>query len=228
LLAWAVHLLTACGAVCCLLALEASARRDWRTALLWLGLAVVIDGVDGGLARLTRARQVLPHFDGALLDNIVDYGNYVLVPAILVLGAELVPAAWSLPAAAAICLASAYQFCQTDAKTADHYFKGFPSYWNIVVLYLFALKLRPAVNLAVILGLIVLVFMPWKFVYPSRTVPWRRLTLVLTVCWGGMLAMILWQFPDAPRWLVGISLLYVAYYFAVSLTLSRRSVPGAP
>lgn len=222
-LAWAVHLLTASGAVCCVLALHAAANADWRGAFLWLAVAVLIDAVDGALARWVRVKEMLPNFDGALLDNIVDYGSYVLVPAMVLHWSGILPAPWSLPAAATICVVSAYQFCQDDAKTADHFFKGFPSYWNIVVLYLFALKLHPAVNLAIVCGLAILVFVPVKYLYPSRTKPYRRLTLSLTFCWGAALAVVLWQLPNPHRWLVNISLLYVVYYVGMSVHLSRRS-----
>ncbi len=222
--AWAVHLLTASGVVCCVLAIDAASQEAWRTALLWLVVAVVIDGIDGALARWARVKQLLPHFDGTLLDNIVDYGSYVLVPAILLLWSGLLPPAWSLAAASIICIASAYQFCQGDAKTDDFYFRGFPSYWNIVVLYLFALRLSPYVNLAIVIGLAILVFLPVKYVYPSRTKPFRRLTLLLTVLWGFLLAAIVWQLPDPERWLVHTSLLYVVYYIGISIyTVAGRT-----
>jgi len=221
--AWGVHLLTACGAVCCLLALEAAANTAWRVAFAWLAVAVLIDAVDGALARWVRVKEVLPHFDGALLDNILDYGSYVLVPAMILHWSGLLPAPWSIPAAATICIVSAYQFCQRDAKTADHFFRGFPSYWNIVALYLFALRLQPVANLAIVCGLAILVFVPVKYLYPSRTKPYRRLTLLLTLCWGVSLAVILWELPSPQQWLVNLSLLYVAYYVGMSVFLSLRS-----
>lgn len=225
-LAWGVHLFTATGAVCCLLALDAGVGNHWREAFAWLALAVFIDAVDGFLARLLGVKEVLPHFHGDQLDNVIDYAGYVIVPAFLLHRAELLPPQWSLWAAAGIVLASAYQFCQSDAKTPDHYFKGFPSYWNVTVLYLLVLQLSPGTNLAIITLLIVLVFVPIKYVYPSRTPRLRRLTLTLAVLWGAALVAIVWQLPDPSRQLVAVSLLFVLYYFSVSLYLAVERFRG--
>ncbi len=215
-------MLTASGIVCCLLAMEAGFRAQWPTAFAWLMVAVLVDAVDGTLARLVRVKEVLPNFDGTLLDNTIDYAAYVFVPALLMHRAELLDAQFSLWTAAAVCVASVFQFCQVDAKTPDHYFKGFPSYWNVAVLYLVALRLDPAANLAVVGLLIVLVFVPIKYVYPSRTPQWRKCTLILTSIWGMMLIAIIWQLPHPSPWLVRVSLLYVAYYFGLSLFLMFR------
>ena len=220
--AWGVHLLTASGAVFCLLAIDAGIEGHWREAFAWLVLAGFVDAVDGFLARWVRVEEALPHFDGALLDNLVDYVSYVIVPAFFLHRAELLPAQYSFWGAAAIVLASAYQFCQSGAKTPDHYFKGFPSYWNVTVLYLLALQLSPGTNLAIIILLIILVFVPIKYVYPSRTPRFRKLTLTLATLWSVTLIAIVWQLPDPPRWLLSASLLYVVYYFGVSLYLTLK------
>ncbi len=218
-LAWGVHLLTASGIVWCLLAMEAGWKAQWRPAFAWLMLAVLVDAVDGTLARLVRVKEVLPNFDGALLDTTIDYATFVFVPALLMHRAELLPAELSFWTTAAVCVASAFQFCQADAKTPDHYFKGFPSYWNVTVLYLMAFRLDSAANLAVVGLLIVLVFVPIKYVYPSRTPHFRKCTLLLTSVWGVMVAVIIWQLPQPSLWLVCGSLFYLAYYFVVSLFL---------
>lgn len=218
-----VHWFTACGVVCCLLALEATFDGNWRTALLWLVAAVAIDAVDGTLARLVNVRQVVPQFDGALLDNIIDYLSYAFIPALIIHHAGLLPEHVSFVVACAICLASAYQFCQDDAKTPDHYFKGFPSYWNIAALYLLALQLSPVVNLVVLLTLIVLVFVPVKYIYVTRTQSLKQLTWPLTILWSMTVCVILWQLPDPAPVLVWSSLIYVVYYTTASvyLTLQR-------
>ena len=227
-LAWSVHLLTASGAVFCLLAIDAGIEHRWRAAFAWLALAVWVDAVDGALARAVRVKEVLPRFDGENLDNIVDYVSYVIVPAFFIHRAALLPDQCSLWGAACIALASAYQFCQEDAKTPDHFFKGFPSYWNVVAFYMLALDLSAVVNLAIIALLIVLVFVPIKYVYPSRTPQFRMLTLGLATLWGVALIVILWQLPDPSPWLVRVSLLFVVYYVAVSLFLAvkRRTHGG--
>lgn len=223
-LAWSVHLFTATGAVWCLLAIEATTRHDWRSALLWLVVAVAVDAVDGTLARMVRVKEVLPNFDGALLDNLIDYLSFVMVPALIVLHAELVAPWLAFPFAAGICLSSAYQFCQSDAKTDDHAFKGFPSYWNIVVVYLLALGLSEVWNAAVLGTLIVLVFVPIKYIYPTRTVRFRAMTMWLTVAWAVGFIVIIWQLPTPQLWLVYGSLLYVVYYLVMSLYLMRKSL----
>ena len=221
-MAWGVHLFTASGLICLLLAMRAGVSGDWRLAFAWLAVATLIDAVDGVLARRVGVKEVLPGFDGTLLDNVIDFVGYVFVPAFFLYQAELLPphAVW-VPAA--VCIASAFQFCQADAKTADHYFKGFPSYWNVVVLYLLAMRLSPHANLAIVVVLIVLVFVPIKYLYPSRTRRLRRPTLLLTTLWGVMMIGIIAQLPEPAAWLIWTSLLYVAYYLAVSLYLTFKT-----
>ena len=219
-LAWSVHLLTASGAVCCLLALEATCASQWRLALGWLLLAVIVDAVDGTLARLVDVKNVLPSFDGALLDNLIDFTSYVMVPAIIIHRSEVLPAAVSLWVASAICLASTYQFCQHDAKTPDHFFKGFPSYWNITALYLLAMNLNQRTNLLIVSSLLLLVFVPIKYVYLTRTEEHRTLSLTLTAVWSVMVMGILWQLPEPNPMLVWSSMLYFVYYLSMSLYLT--------
>jgi phosphatidylcholine synthase len=226
-LAWCVHLLTASGVVCCLFALEATGQSQWRTALAWLVLAVIIDAADGTFARLVDVKAVLPNFDGTLLDNVVDYANYVIVPAWIIHRAHLVPDGISLYIASSICLASCYQFCQNDAKTSDHFFKGFPSYWNVVALYLLALGLSPLQNLAIVAALVVMVFVPIKYIYVTRTREYRTITFPLTAIWAVMALVTLWQLPNPQPLLVWSSMLYLLYYFCISLSLTLRPPPQA-
>ncbi len=226
--AWSVHLLTASGVFCCLLALEATYASEWRAALAWLLLAVIIDAVDGTFARYFRVKTVLPNFDGALLDNLVDFINYVIVPALIIHRAQLVPAQCSFAIACAICLASAYQFCQGDAKTADNYFKGFPSYWNVTALYLLSAGFDRIANLIIIVALIAMVFVPIKYIYVTRTKAYQTITWPLTISWAVLAIIILWQLPNPNPWLVGISSLYFVYYFLMSVYLTiRPSLPAS-
>jgi phosphatidylcholine synthase len=219
---WLVHLLTASSAVFAFLALAASVAGDLRQAFAWLALTTAVDAVDGWLARAVRVKERTPGLDGARLDDIVDYLTFVFVPAWIVASAGLVPAGWALPVVAAMLLSSAYGFSQTDAKSTDYFFTGFPSYWNIVVLYLVATGLAPVVNAVVLLGLAVLVFVPIAYVYPSRTPTLRGLTVGLGVLWALAALAIIWQLPAPSPWLVYGSLLYVVYYVALSLVLHAR------
>ena len=216
-LAVAVHLLTATGAVWSVLALLAISAGRWKAAFAWMGLSLAIDMVDGTLARSVAARRTLPSFDGALLDNLVDYLTYVLVPAFFVAEAGLVPAELSWLTVALICLSSAYQFCQADAKTTDHYFRGFPSYWNVAVYYLFLLDLRAGLNLAILVTLAIAVFVPIKYIYPSRTVRHRALTLALTALWALAVSVVVWRYPEPSPWLLRASIGYLFFYVGLSL-----------
>jgi len=220
--AWGVHLLTATGAVAGLMALIAIADHRWLPAFAWMGLTLAIDSVDGSLARACSVKQVLPYFNGELLDNIVDYFNYVIVPAFFLYEAPLVPEGYRLVSAALITVASGYQFCQTDAKTQDHCFKGFPSYWNVVVFYLFMLPFPTGLNLTIVLMLAIAVFIPTKYLYPSRTPTFRFPTLALTTAWGILMLAVLLRYPQAHEVPLYLSLLYVAYYAAMSAYLTFR------
>ena len=220
--AWSVHLFTATGAVWGLMALIAVMQHQWQAAFFWMGAAVVVDSVDGTLARRFEVKGMLPDFDGALLDNIIDYLTYALIPALFVYESGLVPDAFALFTAVIMVLTSAYQFCQADAKTEDNFFKGFPSYWNIVVLYLFLLQTTAWINLAILLLCAILVFVPTKYAYPSRMSRFQKPTLLLTVLWAIAMLTALWQYPDL-SWLARLSSLYIIYYIGISQYLSRNS-----
>ena len=144
-----VHVLTASGAALALMALIAAADGHWQEMFVWLGLALIVDGIDGPLARAAKVDQVLPRFSGVRLDLIVDYLTYVAVPAFALARAELLPEAFRLPAAIAILLSSLFHVADRDSKTEDGYFVGFPAIWNIVCLYLFAFMPPPTLALVV-------------------------------------------------------------------------------
>jgi len=224
--AWAVHAFTASGAVMGLAALQATAAADYRAAFLWMIAATAVDGVDGWLARLARVADRAPGLDGRRLDDIVDYLTYVVAPAFLLLRAGLLPEGLGWVVAGAMLLSSAYGFSRTDAKTPDHFFTGFPSYWNIVALYLYTLGLGPHANAAALLALAALVFVPIGYVYPSRTAAWQRPTIVLGSVWAAAMIAIAWRLPDVWRAAVLGSLLFPLYYVALSLVLHARRRAG--
>jgi phosphatidylcholine synthase len=216
-LAWGVHALTASGAVVGAAAVLAILSGDLRRAALLMFAALAIDSVDGTLARRVDTARVLPSFDGRRLDDMVDYFNYVLVPAVfLVAAGSLSHWGW----AALPILASAYGFSQTDAKTEDDFFLGFPSYWNVVAIYLWLLAIPPPLATAIVAGFSVLVFVPLKYVYPSKMPALRRTTAALVLA-GGLLLIYAVLDPERarPLRLVELSLLVPAYYFAVSMWL---------
>jgi len=165
-IAWLAHLYTASGAVFAFLAARAVIEFDYRAAFFWLGVQVVVDATDGALARALRVSDRLPWFNGAKLDDIIDYLTYVFVPALFIWRAILVPDSWIVYVTSAMLLSSAFGFNRNDAKTDDHFFTGFPSYWNIVVFYLMVLKLPDTVNGVILLALAAMVFVPLRYVYP--------------------------------------------------------------
>ncbi len=221
--AFAVHLYTASGAVLALLIVVAAVGGDVVRAL-WLGLAaLIIDSTDGLLARRFRVSEFLPRFDGARLDDIVDYMTYVLAPVLLLwTSGYLPPGPTGVMIAALPLLASSYQFCQVDAKTSDHFFRGFPSYWNILAFYAIVFSLSPTAVGTILVVCSLLVFVPIRYVYPSRTVAFRKTTVTLTALWLLCYAAILFQMPEPNSLLLLFSLLYLVYYLALSFHLSGK------
>lgn len=205
-----------------MLALLAIPSGNYKAAFLWMAVTIAIDSVDGLLARAARVREFAPRIDGALLDNIIDFFTYVIVPAVFVVESNLLAPCTRLVTASAIILASAYQFSQTDAKTPDHFFKGFPSYWNIAVFYLHVLAWPPWSNLAILWILAIGAFIPVKYVYPSRTRHLPALTWTLTCLWGACVVWLLVTYPWDPWHLRYWSLLYVVYYFGASIAVTLR------
>lgn len=222
LLAWAVHAYTATGAIAAFAGTLAVFGGRYRDAFLWMLFATVVDGTDGVLARLARVKEMTPAFDGARLDDIVDYLTYVFLPVLLLYMAGHLPANWGMLVAAAVLLSSAYGFASTDAKTDDYFFTGFPSYWNVVALYLHAASMPPAVNGVILAVLSVLVFVRIGYVYPSRTPTLRRTTLALSAVWTVLLVLIVLQLPVVSRPLLIGSLFFPVYYIVLSLVLHVR------
>lgn len=220
-----VHVYTASGSVLALLIVLAAFDGHVVMAL-WIGLvALVVDGTDGMLARGARVKETIPWFDGARLDDIVDYLTYVFAPVVLLWTTGALPdgaSGWVL--AALPLLSSSYQFCRVDAKTDDHTFLGFPSYWNVVAFYVIVLELDRVTVATILVVCSILVFVPVRYLYPSRTQTFRPLSLVLTAIWIGTYALLLLQFPSVDPIVVTVSLAYLVYYLAVSgyLTVAAR------
>jgi len=217
LLAWGVHLFTATGAVWGLLGILAIFEGDYKMMIIWMIVAMLVDGFDGMLARWADVKTYANGIDGGLLDNILDYLNYVLVPALFLVKADVLPESVRLFSACSILLTSAYQFTQSDAKTDDHHFKGFPSYWNVAALYMLLMNLPGWVNFGFLMLFNVLVFIPVKYIYPTRNSTLRQLTLGLTYLYAAVGIWGLLQYPDHPQWVVWASFIYVVYYLVLSL-----------
>ncbi len=216
-----VHAYTATGAVLALLMVHFAYEGEVQ-AVLWLFLAaMVVDGSDGLMARHFQVKTVMPGFDGALLDNIVDYLTYAFAPMVLLWANGYLPDGVLGGVVAAVpLLASCYQFCRSDAKTDDHFFLGFPSYWNVVAFYAIVAGFDIGLTTLVILVCTVLVFVPVKYLYPSRTEKLWYLNMALSVLWMAVYAVIVALMPDQPTWLIVLSLIYPVYYVGVSLWLT--------
>ncbi len=222
-LAYLAHLYTASGAVWGLLAIVAAAQHDARLSLLWMVLATLVDATDGMFARWVRVDRNARLIDGARLDDIVDYVTYVVAPAFLLLEAGCLPAGpVGLLIVAAMLLASGFGFSRRDAKTADYLFTGFPSYWNVVAVYALVLESTPTVNAVVLTILCALVFVPIRYVYPSRTPTLRQLTALLSVVWTLQVMLMVWWLGSVPGWLLWSSLAFPIYYLALSFWLNAH------
>src|SRR5918993_1366335 len=219
----AVHLYTASGAVLALLILVAAFQGEAVKALWLMLAALIIDSTDGLLARRLKVSEALPFFDGAMLDNIVDYMTYVFAPMVLLWSGGYLPEGTSGVVFAALPpLASSYQFCRVDAKTDDHFFLGFPSYFNVVAFYAIVFEPGAGTLAAVLVACSLLVFVPIRYVYPTRTLAFRGLSLALTALWLMSYAAILLQMPEPDPLLLTFSILYLFYYFGLSLYLSGK------
>ena len=226
--AWGVHLYTGLGAALGFLALYFAAEGDFRNSFIAMGIATFIDSSDGPLARALNVKLRVPSFDGALLDNIIDYLTYVAAPVFLMIEAGIIPDdKLGLLIACFVMVAASYGFCQTNAKTQDHYFLGFPNYWNLIAFYLFCLGWGRFFNLAILLGFGILVFIPIRFIYPNRTVPLRPLTLSLGIVWAAITLVMLFMLPAVNRVLLFASLSFIVYYLAASFFLHARAVQAA-
>src|SRR5262245_12544778 len=217
--AFAVHVFTACGAACALLALIAAAGADWTGMFLWLGVALIEDGVDGTFARHLHVAELLPRWSGDVLDFVVDYTTYVFVPAYAMVVGGVLPPPVALPLGLIVAVTGAIYFADRRMKTSDSYFRGFPALWNVVAFYLFLLKPAPWLAALAVLVLAAATFAPIYFVHPVRVPRWRIVNLVALVRWAGLAILALAQRLDPAGW-VGAALAAIAIYFVI-VGLSR-------
>jgi phosphatidylcholine synthase len=227
ILPWIAHAYTATGTVWALLATAMTFAHNFRAAFIFLVVATFVDSTDGVLARAFDVKRRTPNFDGALLDNIIDYMTFVFIPALIVWRADLVPAPFLI--GAAMLMSSAYGFAHTAAKVeeGDHFFTGFPSYWNIVVVYLYILQLPKLSNAIILLVLAILVFVPLRYVYPSRTRTLQTPTLALGAMWAAIFTWMIFRLPDTSGPWTVLSLIFPVWYVGLSLWLHGRELPTA-
>jgi phosphatidylcholine synthase len=212
---FAVHIFTACGAACALLALIAATGARWADMFLWLGIALIIDGVDGTFARRLRVGEVLPRWSGDVLDLVVDVLNYVFVPAYALIASGLLPASLAVPLGALIVITASLYFADRWMKTADYYFRGFPAIWNGAAFYLFLLKPPSWLNAIVIVALAILTFAPIHFVHPIRIARLRTFTLAAVILWGLLAALAVLKDLDPGFWVTAILCVLAVYIVGI-------------
>ena len=227
LVAWAVHLFTASGALLALLALREIVASRWTAALLWLLLAMAIDGIDGSLARRAQVEARLPRINGAALDLVVDYLTYVFVPTMFILEAGLVPDDVRVGVAAGILISSLYVFARSDMKSEDGYFRGFPALWNVVAIYIYILQPTPWVAAGLILLLIIMTFAPIYIPHPFRVKEGGALLPLVAVLWTVSVAALLWPDWTEPQriaWQIcSIAAVAILMIFGLRRSLRRPS-----
>jgi phosphatidylcholine synthase len=220
--AFSVHVFTACGAACALLAMVAAADEAWTQMFLWLGVALIIDGVDGTFARRLRVAEVLPRWSGDMLDFVVDFTTYVFVPAYAMATGGLLPRSVALPLGLAVTVTGALYFADRQMKTSDSYFRGFPALWNVVAFYLFLLKPAPWLGSAIIAALAAATFAPIYFVHPVRVPRWRRLNAAALVVWALLALVALLQNLNPPLWIAAVLTAIAIYFVIVGLLRSAN------
>jgi phosphatidylcholine synthase len=212
--ALSVHLLTATGAVLSMLAMLAAVEEHWSLMFLWLVVALVVDGIDGPLARRYDVKTNWPTYDGVLMDLIVDYLTYVFIPAYALFKSDLLTGWTGWLAIIAIVYGSVIYFADTRMKTKDNSFAGFPACWNMVVLVLFATEPGEWLTLLIVVALTVMMFTNLKFIHPVRTGRWRPLSLAVALLWVICAARAAWvdfHPGEWAHWGLVLTSLYLAF-----------------
>lgn len=222
---WAVHAFTASGVVMGLLALLAAMDGRAVECLLWLGAQLLLDGVDGSLARAARVREGVPGFDGDTLDLVIDYFTFVVVPLLLIIEPGVLPAGWEVPMGSLVLLTACYHYGRRDVKTADYYFNGFPAWWNIVAIYVVVLRPPPVATLVLVAVLSALTVAPVHFIHPFRVKRLRTFTLAATAAWGVSTLWMVLRHPVVDRAPAAVSLACAAYLTAVGFARTLRGRP---
>src|SRR6266446_1556429 len=216
--AFAVHIFTASGAALALAALIAAVERYWALMFLCLGAALIVDGIDGTIARKLKVAQVLPRWSVDVLDLVVDFVTYVFVPAYAIAMGGLLPGPLAIPAGIAVVMTGALYFADRRMKTADNYFRGFPALWNGAAFYLFLLKPAPWPAAAAVAVLAVLTFVPFKFVHPFRVARWRTLSIAALVAWSVLALIAVLRDLEPGPWVAGALFVLGLYFLGVGLT----------
>ncbi|MEZ4886287.1 MAG: hypothetical protein R3E32_16245 [Chitinophagales bacterium] len=217
-LAWSVQAFTASGAVAGFMAIVAISAHEWQKAMMWLLIALIIDGIDGTFARLFRVKKVLPNFDGKAMDYVIDFANYAIIPTYFFYEVAIVDETWRMPCVVVMLIISAFYYGTPGMVSDDFHFVGFPVLWNIVVHYLFFVFTFPSmVNVVLILFFAILHFVPIKYLYPSRTSKMMVLNIANTVLCMVSNAMVIWLYPEVNIWWMAASIGSILYFIVMGL-----------
>lgn len=217
-LAFSVHIFTSSGMVAGFMALLAVADHEFKSAMLWLFLALIIDGIDGTFARMAKVKEVLPNFDGGMIDAVIDFSTYAIIPAYFIYEAPLLPEEVKLLSASIILLVSAMYYGKLGMITSDYYFLGFPVLWNLVAFYLFfVMNFSEWINFIFIIAFSIMHFIPIKFAYPSRTDKFRVFNILATVIFLISNIWIIYISPERNELLSWISIACVAYFLFIAI-----------
>jgi phosphatidylcholine synthase len=220
--AFAVHVFTASGAALAFLALILAVGGQWAAMFACLGLALIVDGVDGPLARHFEVAKVLPRWSGETLDLVVDFLTYVFVPAFAIAASGLLPQVLTIICGVVVVITGALYFADRNMKTTDHYFCGFPAVWNLVAFYLYVLQPAPWIGAAMIAIFAVLTFVPVKFAHPLRVTRLRGLNIGLMALWA-LLAVATLAHNLSPPIAITAALVAIAVYFLVAGLAARTA-----
>jgi phosphatidylcholine synthase len=226
--AFAVHVFTASGAALALLALLAAVNGRWTTMFLCLGAALVVDGVDGAMARRLKVAELLPRWSGDVLDLVVDFLTYVFVPAYAIVAGGLLPQPLAIPAGIAIVITGALYFADREMKTADNFFRGFPALWNLVAFYLFVFRPASWIAAIAVAVLLALTFAPFKFVHPVRVRRWREASIAAVILWSLLALITVWRDLAPGPWVAGGIVVIALYVLAVGLADQVSKDRGPP
>ncbi|RNJ41611.1 phosphatidylcholine synthase [Mesorhizobium erdmanii] len=219
--AFSVHLLTASGSFLAFLSLVAASEERWTAMFWWLGLALFVDGIDGPIARKLEVKEILPTWSGELLDNIIDYVTYVLIPGFALYQRGFMGEGLSFLSAAIIVVSSAIYYADTGMKTKENFFKGFPVVWNMVVFTLFVIEPGQWVSFAVVVVAGILTFVPINFIHPVRVVRLRPFNLTMTLLWCAFGALALAQAALAAFYdQIGVLGAQVSTFIKIGITIT--------
>jgi phosphatidylcholine synthase len=222
--AFAVHIFTALGAACALLAQIAAVRADWPGMFIWLGIALFIDGIDGTFARRLRVAELLPRWSGDVLDLVVDILTYVFIPAYALVASGLLPSSLAITLGVVIVVSGSLYFADREMKSSDYYFRGFPAVWNVAAFYLFLLKLSPWFNALIVLALAALSFAPFYVIHPMRITRLRILTLVALILWAALAAIAVECQLDPGFWVTATLCLLGVYFLGVGFLRQKQKI----